>query len=81
MTTSSFECIPIGMPVAEMEAQVGSPYRIVSQEGMQNYYYIERIQTGPNHSAQNTYVLTVKEGVVINKKCSNESKSLNFQVR
>lgn len=83
MTASAFDCIPIGAPVSQLEAQVGTPYEITSasQAGTQQYCYIERLEVGPGAVAQNTYFLTVKNGQVINKKCSNESKTLNVQYR
>jgi hypothetical protein len=81
MTASAFEQIPIGMSTTELDGQVGAPYRIASKEGWQQYYYLERIQTGPSSHAQNTYILTIKDGEIVDKQCLNESQSLNFQIR
>lgn len=80
MTAQAFDCIAIGTPVEVVEEQAGKPYRITTKKEMQHYYYIERIQTSPNGNAQNTYILTVKKGVVVDKQSSNESKALNIQV-
>lgn len=81
MTASAFEQIPIGASVSEIEVQVGEPYSIqLNQKGMQQYCYIERIETGPGgRTSQNTYILTIKDGIVIDKQRLNESKSFNFQ--
>jgi len=81
MTSMAFERIPLGASVIEVEEQAGTPYRIKSKGDVKTYYYIERIQIGPNQNAQNTYTLVVKDGKVIDKGCSNESRSLNLQVR
>ncbi len=81
MTAPAFERIPIGASITEVETQVGAPYSVSSQSGMQHYRYIERIQTGPGIISQNTYILTVREGEVIDKQCSNESQSFNLQIR
>ena len=67
--------------MTEIEKQVGKPYRITSQQGTEHYYYLERIQIGPNLNAQNTYVLTVKDGTIIDKQCYNEAQSFQFQIR
>jgi hypothetical protein len=80
MTASTFECIPIGAPITEIEAQVGTPYSTTSQKGIEQYRYIERIETGPGVVSQNTYVLIVKEGRVIDKRRANESQMLNVQI-
>lgn len=81
MTAQTYNCIAVGTPIEEVEKQAGKPYRISSQKGTEQYCYIERIQTGPSGNAQNTYVLTVKEGVVIDKQCTHASQSLNVEVR
>ena len=81
MTGQAFEKITIGAPVSDLENQVGAPYRILSKGDGEQYIYLERIQTGPSGYAQNTYILTVKNGVVINKESKEESSSLNIQVR
>jgi hypothetical protein len=82
MTASAFERIPIGAPITEVETQVGTPYSTTSlQKGMQQYRYIERIETGPAIISQNTYILIVKEGRVIDKRRANESQTLNLQIR
>ncbi len=82
MTAPAFEQIPIGSSILEVEAQVGSPYRVTTPKaGVQHYYYIERIQTTPNSISQNTYVLTVVDGQVVDKQSLNESSPFNFQIR
>lgn len=81
MTAKAYERIPIGSSVAEVEAQVGLPYRMTSpQAGVQQYYYLERIETGPGSLSQNTYVLTIVDGEVVNKQRLNEFNSLNLQI-
>lgn len=68
MTQMAYEQIPIGASIAEIEDQVGEPYRITSEGEVKKYYYVERIQIGPNNQAQNTYTLIFKDGRVIEKK-------------
>ena len=71
MNQKAFAAIPIGASVEQVKAEAGAPYRIKSEGEVQTYYYIERIQIGPNQDAQHTYLLVVKEGKVIDKRCVN----------
>lgn len=69
MTGQTYDSISIGTPVQVVEKQAGKPYRITDKKEMKQYYYIERIQTSPSGNAQNTYILTVKEGIIVDKQC------------
>lgn len=82
MTAPAYENISIGASIKEVKTQVGEPYRMTAdQSGVQQYHYIERIETGPGVISQNTYVLTVVDGEVVNKQVSHDAQSLRVQVR
>ncbi len=81
MTAPTFERIPIGAPVATLEAEAGPPFRVTTDaSGKQHYRYLERIQIGPNTTCQNTYIITVKNGQVIDKQQLQDSKSFDVQI-
>lgn len=70
MTAPVFDTIAIGSSIDAVEEQAGPPYSVKEEKGgIQVYQYVERIQIGPAVNAQNTYLLTVVNGVVVGKKC------------
>lgn len=81
MTAPTFERIPIGAPVANLEEEAGPPFRVTTDaSGNQYYRYLERIQIGPSTTCQNTYIITVKNGQVVDKQQLQDSKSFNVQI-
>ncbi len=78
MTRSAYEGIPIGAPIAEVEAQVGPAYEVIAgnQPDISYYRYIERIEIGPGSINQNTYTLTIVDGKVADKRLSHCSKGV-----
>lgn len=82
MTAPTFERIQIGAPVAALEAEAGPPFRMTTDKSGNHYYhYLERIQIGPETTCQNTYIITIKEGQVVDKQQLQDSSSFNVQVR
>ena len=82
MTAPDFDRIQKGAPISEVIAEAGEPFNISSpQEGMQQYRYIERIETGPGTISQNTYILTVVNGRVVDKQRTTDARPLNLQYR
>ena len=82
MTAPDFDRISIGASISEVVDEAGEPFNITSlQNGAQQYRYVERIETGPGLISQNTYVLTVVNGQVVDKQRLDESQSLNIQYR
>lgn len=69
MNASTYDSIAIGASIEAVEEQAGPPYSVKEErDGTEVYRYIERIQTSPAASSQNTYLLTVINGVVVHKK-------------
>lgn len=82
MTAPDFDRIQKGAPISEVIAEAGEPFNISSpQEGMQQYRYIERIETGPGTISQNTYILTVVNGRVVDKQRTTDARPLDLQYR
>ena len=82
MTGPDFDRIPRGASIATVVEEMGEPYNISSTApGVLQHRYIERIETGPGQTSQNTYDLIVVDGQVIDKQRSNESKPINLQYR
>lgn len=81
MNRPIYENIQIGMPVIEVEKIAGSPYEIKNTEqGVQYYHYIERIEIGPGTITQNNYILTISNGQVVDKSLnSNTPGSIQFK--
>lgn len=82
MTVPDFDRIQKGTPISEVIAEAGEPFNITSpQEGIQQYRYIERIETGPGRTSQNMYILTVVNGQVVDKQRTTDASPLNLQYR
>lgn len=82
VTAPAFERIPIGASITEVETQIGPPYKVTTpQPGTQIYHYIERIETGPGVISQNTYLLTVIKGQIVDKQCASDSQALRLQMQ
>lgn len=82
MTGPDFDQIQRGAPIAAVLEEMGEPYNISSTApGVLQYRYIERIETGPGLTSQNTYDLIVVDGQVVDKQRSNESRPINLQYR
>lgn len=78
MNRQSYSQITIGMSTKQAQLIAGEPYRITQEEDYQNYEYIERFEIGPRTINQNTYILAVREGIVIDKQMRNHTPSVNF---
>ncbi len=72
MSRDVYDCIAIGMPIADVEAQAGQPRDIRSRgSDVTEYEYIERIkiQAQPDHfSVENIYYIDVLQGYVVGKR-------------
>ena len=74
MTHSDFDNMQMGTTVSEFKSEVGSPYAIhKKKDGIEEYEYIERIDTGNNIVAENHYFLLVKDGKVVGKYMKRET--------
>lgn len=77
MSQQSFDGIGVGSMITQVKEQVGEPYEIEKLDnGVEVYHYIERIEIGSNTTAQNTYLLTVSKGRVVDKRCLSTSNPL-----
>src|SRR5262245_8188888 len=73
MTYSQYDGIQSGMTVSDLKSEVGEPYAIRNTgDGIQEYEYIERIDTGNNIAAENHYFIVIKDGKVIGKRMKRE---------
>lgn len=73
MTYAEYDSVQIGSSVDKLQAEIGKPYAIHAKEkGMEEYEYIERINTGNNLIAENHYFLIVQEGKVVGKYMTRE---------
>lgn len=81
MTQPTYERISIGTSVEEMQELAGNPYEIKNAgSGVQYYRYIERFEIAPGQVNQNNYILTVSNGLVIDKKVTSDSpRSFEFK--
>jgi len=78
MNKQTYNQISVGMSVEEACTIAGQPYRISPDQNCQKYEYIERFDIGPNVTNHNVYVLTVQNGVVVDKYQLNETPRVNF---
>lgn len=77
VTQQDFDSVAVGSSISQIQERIGSPYEIERLDnGTEVYHYIERIQVGPNATAQNDFALTVSKGLVVDKKCSYYSPPL-----
>jgi len=73
MTYETFDTVQIGTPIAVLQPEIGKPYAIHSKDGMQEYEYVERIDTGGDLLiAENHYFLIVQDGKVVGKYMTRE---------
>ncbi|MGR3973784.1 MAG: hypothetical protein QRY72_04375 [Candidatus Rhabdochlamydia sp.] len=73
MTRGEFDQIELGSSVQTVITQYGQPYSIHStQEGDEEYKYIERVMGVNEVVEENRYTLIVKNGVVISKRYNQE---------
>ncbi|MDQ5956082.1 MAG: hypothetical protein ACH349_06200 [Candidatus Rhabdochlamydia sp.] len=69
MTDRSFCEIEMGVPINEIQCQVGDPYAIcIREDGAEEYQYIERIDLGNGLVMEKRYFLIVKDDRVISKR-------------
>lgn len=79
MTKPVYDTIPLGMRIEEVSQLAGEPYKVEKgQNGLQYYRYIERFEIGPGSMAQKTYVLTVSNGMVVDKQMIDSGSGVNF---
>ena len=73
MTSGEYDKIQMGTSVSELRSEVGKPYAIHKKDhGVEEYEYIERIDTGNNLVAENHYFLVIKDGKVVGKYMNRE---------
>jgi hypothetical protein len=73
MTYYDYDKVEIGTPIATLRSEIGKPYAIHAKEGgMEEYEYIERIDTGNNLVSENHYFLIVQDGTVVGKYMNRE---------
>ncbi len=73
MTYSDYDKIQVGTPISKLQSEIGKPYAIHNKEGgIEEYEYIERIDSGNNIIAENHYFLIVENGKVIGKYMKRE---------
>lgn len=80
MNKSNFDQISIGMPVTEVCQLAGEPYRKIKNQPYIDYEYMERFEIGPRTTHQNTYIVTIKDGIVVDKQMKNETTPINFSI-
>lgn len=81
MTKPIYDRIAIGTPIDQVEMQAGSPREIrKTEKGVYHYRYIERIETGPGTIAQNCYILTIEDGIVIDKRMETDRSSISLRI-
>lgn len=69
MNQLAFDKIFIGMPVEDVQQIAGEPYEIRrGRDGIEYYRYIERFEIGPGAIHQNSYVLGIVNGQVVDKE-------------
>lgn len=69
MSSSSFENIPVGSPIVQVEREYGTPYDMALLGGdVVEYRYIQRIRVGPNSNEQIHYIFRVCNGKIISKQ-------------
>jgi len=78
MNRQSYGQISIGMSAAQARMIAGEPYRITEGQDCQHYEYIERFEIGPRTTTQNTYILAVREGIIVDKQMGNDTPSMNL---
>lgn len=80
MTKHDFNAIAIGAQSQNVLERAGDPYEIEHLEnGMEVYRYIERIQTSPNSTAQNTYILYIAHGRVVYKEIQESGSTIEIR--
>jgi hypothetical protein len=72
MTYNDYDNIQLGTPIAQVQQEIGKPYAIHHKDGVDEYEYIERIDTGNNIIAENHYFLIVEDGRVTGKYITRE---------
>lgn len=73
MNQQNYNQIQVGMAIEEVQSIAGQPYRVNHPNpSTQTYEYIERFDVGAGKTHQNTYVLTIQNGKVIDKQITNE---------
>jgi hypothetical protein len=73
MTRKNFDTIVLGAPIDQVKEMAGKPYAIHNRgSGIQEYEYIERIDTGDYFVTENHYLICVQDGKVISKCISKE---------
>ncbi len=72
MTHSDYDNIQLGTSIAQVQSEIGKPYSIHHKDGVDEYEYIERIDSGNNLIAENHYFLIVEDGKVTGKYMTRE---------
>ncbi len=80
MTQRSYADIAIGTPEKTLKEQVGEPYQVKQLgAGAKEYQYIERVEPSPEVYEQHHFFLTIKGGVVVDKRYEHEEAPFPFQ--
>jgi len=73
MTYNEYDKVQMGTTTSELRSEIGKPYAIHTKDhGVEEYEYIERIDTGNNIVAENHYFLVIKDGKVVGKYMNRE---------
>ena len=72
MTQDTYYTVQVGTPIKTVIEQNGEPYSIETNNGIEEYQYIERITSGNQILYENHYVIGVKGGVVVSKRTFQE---------
>lgn len=66
--------VPMGASTHEVIAYFGKPDKVDEQEGIQKYYYSERLENGFRVIEERYYCLTFKDGALIGKSLEQENQ-------
>jgi hypothetical protein len=73
MTYTEYDEVQTGTSITKLESQIGKPYSIHTKAGgIEEYEYIERIDSGNNLIAENHYFIIVENGKVTGKYMTRE---------
>lgn len=83
MTRNTFDDIQVGSTLAEVQSQVGNPYKVTRKgPDLLEYEYIEKVNLGYSYVIENHYFLLVNNGAIVGKWASQERTkdyNLNYE--
>src|SRR5579872_2363451 len=73
MTRKNFDTVTMGTSEEQVKEMAGKPYAVHKRaNGVLEYEYIERIDTGDHFVTENHYLISFQGGKVISKRITNE---------